>query len=69
VREPNGCGMTAIGRSGKPNAFACARPSVTNDVEHTRIEGTPRFRASTLSWTLHDVHEPQSPEPAMTRSH
>ena len=24
---------------------------------------------STLSWTLHDVQEPQSPEPVMTRSH
>src|SRR5258706_7540282 len=32
----------------------------------TRIAGVPRFSISIVSWTLHDVHDPQSPEPANT---
>jgi len=31
--------------------------------------GTPRFSSSMLSWTLHDVHEPQSAIPFTTTSH
>ena len=69
LRVPNGWGTTAIGRSGAPSADCCARPSVTNAVEQTVREGLPRFATSTLSWTLHDVQEPQSPDPAMTTSH
>ena len=38
-------------------------------MEHTVTAARPRFVASTLSWTLHDVQEPQSPDPVMTRSH
>ena len=60
--------MTAIGRSASPSARACALPSVTNAVEQTVTALVPRFATSTLSWTLHDVQEPQSPEPAMTTS-
>lgn len=60
--------MTAIGRSGRPRAFACARPSVVNAVEQIAIAALPRFAASTLSWTLHDAQDPQSPEPVMTTS-
>jgi hypothetical protein len=33
------------------------------------MPASPSFTASTLSWTLHDVQPPQSPEPLMTRSH
>ncbi len=69
LRAPNGCGTTAIGNPGAPSAFACARPSVTNAVEHTVIALLDRFVTSTLSWTLHDVQDPQSPDPVMTRSH
>jgi len=69
LRRPNGCGITAIGSAGLPSAFACARPSVWNAVEHTVTAARPRFAISTLSWTLHDAQDPQSPEPAMTTSH
>ena len=58
-----------MGRSGRPSARACAWPSVTNAVEQTVTAGFPRFAISTLSWTLHDAQEPQSPEPAITTSH
>jgi len=61
--------MTAMGRSDRPSAEAWARPSVRKAVEHTVTAARPRFAASTLSWTLHDAQEPQSPDPAMTRSH
>lgn len=61
--------MTAIGSAGLPSAFACARPSVRNAVEQTVTAARPRFATSTLSWTLHDAHDPQSPDPAITTSH
>ena len=69
VRNPKGCGITAIGRTGLPKAFACARPSVMNAVEQTATAARLRFAISTLSWTLHDAHDPQSPDPVITRSH
>ena len=31
--------------------------------------GVPPLASSTASWRLHDVQDPQSPEPAKTRSH
>ena len=58
-----------MGRSDCPRAEAWARPSVANAVEQTVTAARPRFAASTLSWTLHDAQDPQSPDPAMTRSH
>jgi hypothetical protein len=61
--------MTAIGSSGLPRAFACARPSVVKAVEQMATAARPLFAISTLSWTLHDAHDPQSPEPAITTSH
>jgi hypothetical protein len=61
--------MTAIGNAGLPSAFACARPSVRNAVEQMVTAARPCFATSTLSWTLHDAHDPQSPEPAITTSH
>lgn len=61
--------MTAIGSAGQPSARACAVPSVRNAVEQMVTAAVPRFTASMLSWTLHDVHDPQSPEPVITRSH
>ncbi len=58
----------AMGRSGDPSAFCCARPSPMKLVEQTVSAALPRFAVSTLSWILHDVQDPQSPEPAMTAS-
>ncbi len=69
VRNPNGWAITTTGSSAKPSFEACARPIVTNAVEQIVKAAVPRRAISTLSWTLHDVQEPQSPEPAMTRSH
>jgi len=69
VRSPNGCAITAIGRSGWASARAWARPSVRKAVEQIATAARPRFAASTLSWTLHDAQDPQSPDPVITRSH
>lgn len=68
-RSPNGCSITAIGRSGLPRARACERPSVRKAVEQIATAARPCFAASTLSWTLHDAQDPQSPDPVITRSH
>jgi len=57
-----------MGNPAPPSADACARPSVTNAFEQTVTASRPRFTACTLSWTLHDVHDPQSPDPVMMRS-
>jgi hypothetical protein len=35
------------------------------DVEMVRVR-TPRLSSSSESWTLHDVHDPQSPVPLTT---
>ena len=69
VRNPKGCGITAIGSAGFPRAIACARPSVVKAVEQMATAARPRLAISTLSWTLHDAHDPQSPDPVITRSH
>lgn len=58
-----------MGNAALPSARACARPRVWNAVEHTVTAALPCFVTSTLSWTLHDEQDPQSPEPAMTTSH
>ena len=42
--------------------------SNVNAVEQMVSAGLPRFAISTLSWILHDVQEPQSPDPVITRS-
>ena len=67
-RVPKGCGITAIGRSGAPSAFCCARPRPMKLVEQTVNAAFARFAISTLSWILHDVQDPQSPEPVITAS-
>ncbi len=68
ARSPNGWGITASGCPSQPRACNCLLPSSVNAVEHAVIAGTPRFTDSAVSWTLHDVQEPQSPEPVITRS-
>jgi len=48
-------------RSSTLRALACANTKGRNvSVAITKL-ATPRFRSSTLSWKLHDEHEPQSP--------
>ena len=59
----------ATGRSGCPSAFACVRASTWKAVVAMVSVARRRFCNSTASWTLHDVHEPQSPDPVMIRSH
>lgn len=57
-----------MGRAAWPRAWACAWPKVRNAVEQIVTAAVPRLAISTLSWILHDVHEPQSPEPVITKS-
>ena len=56
------------GRSGTPNTLACAVPSFMNVSEHTTAAITPRLVNCAMSWTLHDVQDPQSAIALMTRS-
>ena len=42
--------------------------SAANLVVVTTTAGLPCFSNSTESWTLHDVQDPQSADPVMTRS-
>ena len=51
-----------------PSDAAWACPRVVNADEQIVTPTRPRFAISTLSWILHDVHDPQSPEPVMTMS-
>jgi hypothetical protein len=69
LRDPKGCGITTIGSDGLPKACAWARPSVVKAVEQIATAAQLCFATSTLSWTLHDAHDPQSPDPVITRSH
>ena len=69
-RVPNGCGMTAIGRSGDARApLLRASQARRSSSSRPSAPTLPRFATSTLSWILHDVQEPQSPDPVMTASH
>jgi hypothetical protein len=51
----------------------CAPISLTaspwNAVVPMSPAGVPRFANAIVSWRLHDVHDPQSAEPAKTTSH
>ena len=66
--EPTGCGSSTRGNSLKPRVAASARASVMNSSVMSVAVETPRLSSSTASWTLHDVHEPQSPNALMTAS-
>ena len=57
-----------MGICGMPRALHCILPIRVKAVEQMIRANLPRFKICTLSWTLHDVHEPQSPEPVMTKS-
>ena len=52
-----------------PSAAISARASFWNAVVVMSPAGVPPRASSSESWRLHDVQEPQSAEPAKTRSH
>ena len=51
-----------------PSAAISLTARFWNTVVPISAEGVPRLATSSESWRLHDVQEPQSPEPAKTRS-
>ena len=62
-------GHEAPRRGRTPSAAACAAAASTNSVEATKTPGTPPASRSTMSCTLHDVHDPQSARASITTSH
>lgn len=63
---PSGWGITTTGKFSTPIDCASKRASGRNlSVQMVRV-GTPRRSNSIVSWTLHDVHAPQSPVPFTT---
>ena len=58
-----GCAVMAIGRSGMPKERRSTLPSRWKRWLHTVTVGMPRRSSSTASWILHEVQEPQSPNP------
>jgi hypothetical protein len=64
-----GRSTTAMGAAGSPNACALRRESSTNPFAVNDTVGTPAFSSSTMSWTSHDVHAPQSLLVPITASH
>jgi len=72
----SGCGMLTIGwrtytagRPGWPRLVVTMPYSVRNSSVTIVAVGMPRFSNSMLSWTLHDVQDPQSAMPLITTSH
>ena len=60
--------MTANGYSGMPPNFAIAAPLVMKGSVQITAAGTPFFSNLIPSCTLHDEHDPQSPEAVIMRS-
>ena len=52
-----------------PSAAISPRASRWKTVVVISPAGVPAFASSSESWRLHDVQEPQSADPAKTRSH
>ena len=52
-----------------PPSFAMALALETNGSVQMTATGTPFFSRETASCTLHDEHDPQSPEDVITTSH
>ena len=61
--------MTISGSPDTPSAASSLTASPWNAVVPMSPAGVPSFATSMASWRLHDVHDPQSPEPAKTTSH
>jgi len=66
---PSGCWTTSSGSPVAPSAVISPRARRWNTVVVIRPAGVPAFASSSESWRLHDVQEPQSADPAKTRSH
>jgi hypothetical protein len=60
--------MTSSGRPETPRALSSLTASPWNAVVAMRPAAVPPFASSMASWRLHDVHDPQSAEPAKTTS-
>ncbi len=52
-----------------PRAASSLTARPWNAVVPMRPAGVPSFATSMASWRLHDVQDPQSPDPASTTSH
>ena len=61
--------MTSRGRPETPSADSSLTASPWNAVVAMRPAAVPPFASSMASWRRHDVHDPQSAEPAKTTSH
>src|SRR5256712_4479074 len=64
-----GCATYTAGRLGWPRLVVTLPYSVRNSSVTIVAVGMPRFSNSMLSWTLHDVQDPQSAMPLITTSH
>ena len=61
--------MTSSGKPATPSADSSLTARPWNAVVAISPAGVPAFASSIVSWRLHDVHDPQSAEPAKTTSH
>src|SRR5437867_459437 len=59
---PMGWGTVTTGSPGRPLALTWAWASGMNSSVPSTTQATPLASSSAASWTLHDVHEPQSAE-------
>lgn len=66
---PSGWSTITIGSPTAPSDFTSLSASPWNAVVAMSPAAVPAFATSTASWRLHDVQDPQSPEPANTMSH
>src|SRR5437870_2470952 len=64
-----GCRTYTAGRLGWPRLLVTMSYSVRNSSVTIVAVGMPRFSNSMLSWTLHDVQDPQSAIPLITTAH
>jgi hypothetical protein len=61
--------MISSGRPVTPRAASSLTASPWKTVVAMRPAAVPLLASSMASWRLHDVHDPQSAEPAKTTSH
>ena len=61
--------MTSNGSPETPSEASSLTARPWNAVVAMRPAAVPLFASSMASWRLHDVHDPQSAEPAKTTSH
>ena len=64
-----GCGTYTAGKLGWPRLVVTIPYRPRNSSVTMVAVGSPRFSSSMLSWTLHDVQDPQSAMPLITTSH